>query len=756
MHDPDPGSPAPSDSERKRLVWLARSGLFEALGAEALDGLAADLRSVVLESDEVLFRQGDESEALYVVRRGRLRVAVEREGEADLVVGEVEPGEPVGEMQAVTGGRRTATVRAVVPTELVEVPREAIRRLEASVPELVERLAGTIRRRLRSNQLTQLLPRLLGPVGQDLVEEVRAEGEWVYLGRGERLFRQGDPGDHLYLVVSGRLAAVAEDGVSEPRVLGEIPAGEPIGEMALFTGEARSASVYALRNSELVKFSKATFEHVVERHPRVMAEITRLLIGRLRRTIRPRAQQRREQTVALLPASPEVFLDDFAVRLRDGLHDAGPTLLLGSERVDSLLGVPRIAQLGRADAAYLRLTAWLDEQEALHRFVLYQADAEPTPWTRQCLQRADHVLIVAEADAAPAPGPAEALLDAQDTAVAPRRTLVLLHPNGDRPPRDTCRWLDPRRVHQHHHVRLDRDGDIHRVARFLSDRAVGLVLSGGGARGFAHIGLFRALREHGVPLDMVGGTSMGAILGAQAAMERDWETILRTSRATFVAPKPFRKYTLPLVSLLRHGVFDGSAKDTFADADLEDLWLPCFCVATNLSTAESVVYRRGPVTEATLASSALPGIVTPRIRDGHLLVDGGVLANTPTDVMQRFCNAIVVSDVTEGRAVEVDFNAFPSPWQLLWRRLSPFHDEASAPGLMSILMRTAVLGSIARDQATRDTADLYLRMPVERFGMLEMDRIDEIVEVGYAHSRKVLGEGRAEPWYERVMAMRAS
>ncbi len=743
-----PGPPVPPPSERD---VLARSVLFESLGAGALDVLARDLRTVTLDPEEVLFRQGEESDALYVVRSGRLRVSVARAGEDDLVVGAVGPGEAVGEMQAVTGGRRMATVRAEAPSALVEVPRAALQRLEAAAPEVVERLAATIRRRLRSNQLTHLLPRLLGPVGQELIEEVRAAGEWVHLRRGERLFRQGDPGDHLYLVVSGRLAAVAEDEAEAPRVLGEIPAGEPIGEMALFTGEARSASVYALRNSELVRFSKATFDHVVERHPRVMAEIARLLIGRLRQTIRPRPQQRREQTVALLPASPGVLLDDVAVRLRDALDEVGAALLLSSERVDALLGVPGIAQLGRADAGYFRLTAWLDEQEARHRFVLYQADPEPTPWTRQCLQHADHILIVADASADPAPGPAEALLDAQDTAVAPRRSLVLLHPDGRHPPRETRRWLEPRRVHQHHHVRLDRDGDLHRLARFLSDRAVGLVLSGGGARGFAHIGLFRALREHGVPLDMIGGTSMGAILGAQAAMERDWEAILRRSRATFVAPRPFRKYTLPLVSLLRHGVFDGSAGDTFGEADLEDLWLPCFCVATDLSTAESVVYRRGPITEATLASSALPGIVTPRVRDGHLLVDGGVLANTPLDAMQRFCSTIVVSDVTEGRAVEVDFDAFPSPWHLLWRRLSPFHDEVAAPGLMSILTRTAVLGSIARDRHVRDAADLYLRMPVEPFGMLEMDRINEIVEVGYAHSRAVLEAGRAEPWYERVM-----
>jgi NTE family protein len=365
------------------------------------------------------------------------------------------------------------------------------------------------------------------------------------------------------------------------------------------------------------------------------------------------------------------------------------------------------------------------------------------------------VLIVAQAEADPAPGPTEGLLETHDETIAPRRALVLLHPDGRHPPRETHRWLDPRHVHQHHHVRWDRDHDIHRLARFLSDRAVGLVLSGGGARGFAHIGLVRALREHGVPIDMVGGTSMGAILGAQVGMERDWEEILRTSRATFVTPRPFRKYTLPLVSLLRHGVFDASAAATFGGAHLEDLWTPSFCVATNLSTAEPFVFLRGPAAEAALASSALPGIVTPRIRSGHLLVDGGVLANTPTDTMQRFCTVLIVSDATEGRAVEADFDAFPSPWHLLGRRLSPVHEEAEVPGLMSILTRTAVLGSIANDARARDAADLYLRMPVDAFGMLEMDRIDEIVEAGYAYSRNALEAGRAggadAPWYPRIM-----
>ena len=134
------------------------------------------------------------------------------------------------------------------------------------------------------------------------------------------------------------------------------------------------------------------------------------------------------------------------------------------------------------------------------------------------------------------------------------------------------------------------------------------------------------------------------------------------------------------------------------------------------------------------------------------LVDGGVLNNTPTDVMQQFCSAIIVSDVTQGQAVEVDFEAFPSPWQLLWRRLSPFHEEVRTPRLMSILTRTAVLSSIMRDSLARDVADLYLRMPVQEFGMLQMGRIEEIVEAGYAHSREVLDSGRDAPWHARIMA----
>ena len=749
-------SPHPNVPRDELLACLETADVFELFEPVELQLLEKHLQRVTLSEGDIVFHEGDESDALYVVRTGRLEVSVAQEGRAPLVVAEVGPGTTVGEVQAVMAGQRTATVRAVTPAELVRIPNVPFQRALERSPHMTRHLTRTVRRRLRSNQLTRLLPRLFGPVDHDLVDKVQAQGAWIDLHRGEALFHQNDQDDHLYLVISGRLVAVATDAAGEKHVLGEIPAGEPVGEMALFTGEARSASVYALRDSVLVRFSKPFFDEIAEEHPSIMMKMTRLLIRRLRSTIEVSPRQDREQNIALLPAGPQVPLAAFAQRLHRQLSRFGATYRLDSKRVDVLLGTPGIAQARHSDAAYLRLATSLDDQEDKYRFVLYEADPSPTTWTRRCIRRADHVVIVAEAGADPTPGAVEALMEPEGDHVAARSTLVLIHPDGQRLPRGTRRWLAPRRVHQHHHVRWDRDDDVGRLARFLSGRAVGLVLSGGGARGFAHIGLIQALREHGVPIDMVAGTSMGAIVGAQSGLGFDRDAMIDACRATFVTPRPFRKYTLPYIALLRHDVFDGSAKRTYGEAHLEDLWHPCLCVSSNLSTAELVVRRTGPVSDAILASSALPGIVAPRVQDGHLLVDGGVLNNIPSDVIKQYCGAVVVSDVTEGQTIEVGFDAFPSPWKLLWRRLSPFHEEIRTPKLMSILMRTAVLGSVKHGSTASTGVDLYLRMPVDDYGMLQMDRLEEIAEVGYRHSRDVLERGREAPWYAHIRATGAS
>src|SRR5690606_36069897 len=167
-----------------------------------------------------------------------------------------------------------------------------------------------------------------------------------------------------------------------------------------------------------------------------------------------------------------------------------------------------------------------------------QADATANAWTAKCLTYADRVRLVARADADPAHAAAQLAERLPHGALAPPAELVLLHTDAERPPRYTARWLEALAVREHHRVVEDRDVGYFRLARFLSGNAIGLVLAGGGARGFAHIGVIRALREAGIPVDVVGGTSIGSIIAGGVALGWDNRRMLHAYRQAFVVEQP--------------------------------------------------------------------------------------------------------------------------------------------------------------------------------------------------------------------------
>ena len=124
------------------------------------------------------------------------------------------------------------------------------------------------------------------------------------------------------------------------------------------------------------------------------------------------------------------------------------------------------------------------------------------------------------------------------------------------------------------------------AARALHRRAaVGLGLGGGGARGFAHIGSLRALEEAGIPVDVVAGTSMGANIAAQAAMGWSPDRMVEVNRRIWIEIAPQKKFTLPVVSILGSKKALECGRLMYDDYDIEDLWLPFYCVSSNLTTA---------------------------------------------------------------------------------------------------------------------------------------------------------------------------
>jgi predicted acylesterase/phospholipase RssA len=289
-------------------------------------------------------------------------------------------------------------------------------------------------------------------------------------------------------------------------------------------------------------------------------------------------------------------------------------------------------------------------------------------------------------------------------------------------------------------VRLGAADDLARLARFLAGRAVGVVFGGGGARGMAHIGVVRALEEAGVPIDRVGGTSIGAVIAGQVARGYSWQEMLELNRRGWVEMAPQKVYTLPLISVLSRAKADVMLEMMYGDDLIEDLWRGYFCVSTNLTRTEVVVHRRGMLRHWIAASMTIPGVTPPIVSTGgDLLVDGGVLNNLPVDVMRRLADGpIVAIDVSAAVDLRADpsWRETPGPWRYLAsavrRQKRPF------PNILRLVSRAALLASdVYAKQLKRDT-ELYLDIPMEEFDFFDMDAIDRLVDFGYEWTRAEL------------------
>ncbi|MCC6194398.1 MAG: cyclic nucleotide-binding domain-containing protein [Burkholderiales bacterium] len=714
------------------------------------DALLADssagFEPVSLSAGGVLLRAGEPAQALYVVAKGTLRATIARDDGSQFAVGELGPGEIAGELAILTGGGEYgATVSAVTDAVLVRVPRASFERMAAASPAALREMAGGIRQRLAFDTLAVDMPKLFGPVDAEMLHFVESRVQWLQVAAGERLFSEGDKGEDLYFVVGGRLRAIAPDG----RVLSEMTRGESIGEMALLTGEPRAASVVAVRDSALVRVSRQAFDEIVAKYPQVLRTIARIVIHRLRVSARLDSAGRACKCIAVLAINDSVSAAQFSERLVAAFATVGPTLHLSSERVDRLLNRPGIACAGDEEPAGIRLTTWLDQQESSHQVVVFESDRTDTAWTRRCLRQADEVLLVADAASDPGPGALERSLLAADGGISrARQNLILLHPRATRMPTGTARWFAGRDIRRNFHVRADDNGDYGRLARSLGDAAVGLVLGGGGARGLAHIGVVRAMREAGMHIDVVGGTSMGAVMASLVAMGQDWNEMLETNRDAWMRHKPHKEYSLPMISLIRSRRLDAMAQKIWGEIQIEDLWLDYFCISCNLSNSATIVHTRGPLWKAVRASASIPGVFVPVLSDGHILVDGGVVNNLPEDVMrERACRSVVVVDVGSEQEFVFKSREFPSPWQFLKSRLFRSGSRVAVPHIVDVLMRTVDVSSSELTREARKHADLCLRPPIDRYGTLQFEALDEIAKVGYRYASAKLEEMRREPTF---------
>lgn len=700
--------------------------LFAGLPAMTLEALAASATAVTLADGQDAFA-GDAPDAVLLVLEGSVD-AVEDGGGALRWMG---PGEVFDRQLTLAGVARRVRVRGAGEARLAAIPCEIADELEQADPAFRKAMD-----RMHSRQLLCRLAPVLGTLDGRLLDELEKAADWVYVNRGGVLFEQGDPADGLYFVVSGRLVVehVHADGTAH--AIGEAGRGQSLGEMAFFTGGARTARASAIRDSVLVQFTNAEFDALVAGRPQLMRHVARGLVERLNRT-NAGAGPARVTTIAVMAASPGAPVAAFCERLAEALGKMGPALRLSAAAADAYLGQPGISQAPAETADAARLLAWIEAREGSHRFVLLEADAEATAWTRRCLHQADRVLLLARADEDPAPTPLErALLVHPRAATDARRAVVLIHPGEQhRLPHGTRRWLEPRGADAHFHLRWGNADDLGRLARHLAGRAIGLALGGGGARGFAHIGMIRALHEAGVPIDLVGGTSMGASIAAQVAMGWSPEHLVNVNRRVWMRIRPHKVYTLPLISIISTRKSDKVGQMLYGDTEIEDLWTPFFCISSNLSTAEMMVHRTGSLLWAATASASLPAAAQPVLMGGQLLCDGALLNNLPGDVARRMgAGTVIAAEVSVEEDAQFCCERIPRVGELVRDRMLR-RNRIRFPSLMEVALRASMLHSASREREALDTADFKLRPPIDGFRLMDFDALDRLVDVGYAYAR---------------------
>ncbi|HMK87665.1 MAG TPA: patatin-like phospholipase family protein [Steroidobacteraceae bacterium] len=531
------------------------------------------------------------------------------------------------------------------------------------------------------------------------------------LPAGDVLFESGSIPDGVYLLASGRLGVrMAGNGA----LMAEIERGELVGEAGWLLNETRGATVIALRDSELLLLPHEVLAQVAAKWSAFSLAIAQLCARRLRRSNTVNRTPRRARVFALVPNTDEIDAIELATQLVSELGRSGRTELVWDVR------------------AITHTSAWFGRLEEINDYVIYLADPTDSGWTRQCCRQADVILCLAHAAAPIRPWPHS--VTGRAVARGARIELALLH-HTRVTPGAARRWLGSLPAALHHHI-IDAH-DLGRVARLLTRRGVGLVLSGGGARGFAHLGVIRALREACVPLDFVGGASIGSIIAAGVAMGWGDEEMQVRYRRSFVATNPVNDYTFPLVALTRGRKVTRLLEREFGSVLIEDLRQPFFCMSSNLTSGRALEHRDGNLPQALRASVAIPGVMPPIFRGKDVLVDGAAINNLPVDVMHRHAPGLVIGcDVGADYDFSSDLSAHDGP--PLWRLFARGRGGKRRINIFQILMHAGMVNSVSSAAAQRTLADVMLRPPLTGIDLLAWHAFDRAIEAGYAYAKRVI------------------
>ena len=578
-------------------------------------------------------------------------------------------------------------------------------------------------------------------------KEIYKKGKWVFLEDNSNLFNYGEKSDSFYLLVTGLLKAyIPKKG--ELIEVGEIYEGEVIGEMGILTNEARSASIFATRDSVVFKIDLEKANEIIMQYPLVLLQVATKIADRLRNVQHSNERHRTDiHSIVQLSSGKNHTKEIISIgnSLIDSMNKFNRSIVVSSKKVNEILNIESInAELER-DKFYPALDDLVDNFTKENRYLLLLCDEEYTPWTTWCLAISDKNIFVVEESAGVSN--TELLnkmnLNEKDIPIHlhDEKQLIIYHQSKNSFPSKTSSIIEMLpKISNHYHMSINNKNDSDRVSRLIAKKGIGLCLSGGGAKGNAHIGVYKALIEHNIPIDAVCGTSAGGIVASLIAFGYDPETIISRLKETYKR-NSFKEYTIPVTSIIATKKVIQDAIFLGNDMDIEDLWIPYFSIAVNISKSKLDVIDKGPVYKATRATAALPGILLPVIKDTSFLVDGGLINNMPGDIMlKKYGGKLISVSVSPQEDLDAKFNDFPNQSSYFIKKLLRMNKKFphEIPGLSNILMRSIFVASSNKIKEVIDLSDLFLDLQVKDVGLLEFEKIDESVEFGYEYAMKKL------------------
>lgn len=761
-----------SDSESVQMT-------YETAVDEASDYIDVDF----YRKGQVLSQVGKACPGIFFILDGQLQVVNPKADGSEEVLYAVHPGSVAGYLETITGHKASVNIIAKTDVCVAVLSREHFEKITERCPALYIYAAKT---------LTTLLSRPIIQLDFAL--------EWTNVKSGSTIYHQGTAADAIYFVLNGRVRTTVEkkDEKQKPgkHTTGEYGHGSTLGELEVFLGGEYLSTAVTVRETELARFPRTLVKSLAQSYPSITFELTKIVateIVRLKNGEASSVPSANFRTISVVPTHEGLPVSEFAHRLSAAFTAIGRTsVVLTNASVLRYLGRYAFSRMGT-----LKLKSLLADLEEQYDNVLFVADTGPkTSWTRTCVGMADCVLLLADAQASPKFGPYEPLL----LRASAETKLILLQHDQHVVPGSTSRWLKNRpyvKSHNHihmeftsksaavpttseehgavqklrsfkrrveqelrnrgtqaraHAVRAERNSyifknDFQRLARVLSGQAVGLVLGGGGARGIAHIGVLRALEESQIPIDMVGGTSIGSFVGGLYA--RDYDNVPLYGRAKRFASRLSHLWrmmldiTYPATAYTTGHEFNRGVWKAFGESRIEDFWLPYFCNTTNLTRSRMEIHKKGYAWRYIRASMSLAGLVPPIEDKGEMLLDGGYMDNVPVSEMieagARYIIAVDVGSVDDTSKVEYG-DTLSGLW-VLFNRWNPFSKHPNVPNIAEIQQRLAYVSSVqALEDAKASPNLLYLRPPIDFYATLDFGKFDEILSVGYTYAVDKLKE----------------